>query len=344
MKASIPSSSSPSNNSSSQSDLLTDLLKDGYSSSSSSISGPFKHGTASRHRVDSFDGRTASTDSLVMSNHVFRSSEWEILAPTEIQSMAMSHATTHPLSRRVRFSEGTAAPRQVKIAISIFKHEEQKEGGYTVYAILCWRAGRTWQVHHRYREFEALHKDLESAECIRRQSIQLPQLPKKRWFEKQRWLNKNDENYTVHRRLALEKYLRLVLRIPALLEAGPTMSVLDIFLEVSKHTKGIMSDFADANDTDTDRFVIGAEYTPPPLDDSIVQRSSMQNVLGPSIAPPMLDDLMALHAVSIEGSPPQRTGTLNRNRVRDSIMVFTSPTKNDQLASSLLSESPIKKK
>ena len=313
--------------------MLKDLLKDGYG----------KHGAA-RHRVDSCDGRTASTEELVMTN-VFRSSEWEILLPIEVQSMAISHATSHPLSRRVRFSEGTAAPRQVKIAISIVKHEEQKEGGYTVYTIMCWRAGRTWVVHHRYREFEALHKDLEGAECIRRQGIYLPQLPKKRWFEKQRWLNKNDEGYTVHRRQALQKYLRLVLRIPTLLETGPTMSVLDLFLEVSKHTKGIACDFADASDTDTDRFVIDTGYTPPPLDDGIVQRSSLQNVLGPPIAPPTLDDLMVLLASDEKkretAQPSPRAGALSAMRVRNSILVVASPeaTGNDQLAHSLLSGS-----
>lgn len=42
----------------------------------------------------------------------------------------------------------------------------------------------------------------------------LPSLPKKRWFEKQRWINKFDDNYAKKRLLSLQDYLRILARIP----------------------------------------------------------------------------------------------------------------------------------
>lgn len=38
----------------------------------------------------------------------------------------------------------------------------------------------------------------------------LPNLPKKRWFEKQRWLNRFDESYGIKRRLELQDFMRIL--------------------------------------------------------------------------------------------------------------------------------------
>ena len=48
------------------------------------------------------------------------------------------------------------------------------------------------------------------------QSFTLPELPKKRWFETQRWLNRHDHMYAYIRRQALQDYLRTIIRNPLL--------------------------------------------------------------------------------------------------------------------------------
>lgn len=48
--------------------------------------------------------------------------------------------------------------------------------------------GVGWTIYKRYRDFETLHKQLQTE--IDQGLVVLPDLPKKRWFEKQRWLNR----------------------------------------------------------------------------------------------------------------------------------------------------------
>ena len=59
-----------------------------------------------------------------------------------------------------------------------------------------------------------MHKDIIEEKIIN--EWQLPSLPKKRWFEKQRWINKFDASYNEKRRGQLEKYLRSLVRISQL--------------------------------------------------------------------------------------------------------------------------------
>lgn len=101
----------------------------------------------------------------------------------------------------VSFAVGTIEPRSDNIALSISKHTYVKELGYTQYYIqVSWFSidrffdnclqllykENAWSIHKRYRDFEELSNNL-AAENV---ELELPKLPKKRWFEKQRWLNK----------------------------------------------------------------------------------------------------------------------------------------------------------
>lgn len=51
-----------------------------------------------------------------------------------------------------------------------------------------YRCGRSWVVFRRYRHFEALHKDIVREN--EQWGNELPTFPQKRWFEKQRWMNR----------------------------------------------------------------------------------------------------------------------------------------------------------
>lgn len=48
--------------------------------------------------------------------------------------------------------------------------------------------------------------------------LALPVLPKKRWFEKQRWLNRFDESYGIKRKTDLQDYLRVLAKTPIIRE------------------------------------------------------------------------------------------------------------------------------
>lgn len=135
--------------------------------------------------------------------------------------------------RKVSFTIDTAEPTEDRVAISITKHEDITNLGYTAYFIQCWYGGKLWTVQRRYRHFEALHKELESELSVKTSQINLPALPKKRWFEKQRWINRFDNSYSFHRRMALQCYIRSLLSYDVLLYSHSKL--LDDFLELSKH-------------------------------------------------------------------------------------------------------------
>lgn len=48
--------------------------------------------------------------------------------------------------------------------------------------------GVEWTLHKRYRDFYYLHHELIKENQI--YNIDLPKLPEKRWFERQRWINR----------------------------------------------------------------------------------------------------------------------------------------------------------
>lgn len=131
--------------------------------------------------------------------------------------------------KHISFAEGTAAPSIPGVAVGIVKHEYNQAGGYMEYTIQVWQNGRSWLVPKRYSEFQAFNTELciefdkmirdhvsliaaptpymSNAEIIHDnhrgtisyptssmvnedEPITLPELPKKRWFETQRWLNR----------------------------------------------------------------------------------------------------------------------------------------------------------
>ena len=52
--------------------------------------------------------------------------------------------------------------------------------------LLC--RGVEWTLHKRYRDFYNLHHELIKEN--QNYNIDLPKLPEKRWFERQRWINR----------------------------------------------------------------------------------------------------------------------------------------------------------
>lgn len=100
-----------------------------------------------------------------------------------------------------------------------------------------------WSIVKRYRDFEAFHRQL-LGEIPPEDEFLVPELPKKRWFEKQRWINRYsptltidfsffvifvvvrfDDTYSRNRRLALQDYLRTITR------TFPFRDKTDLFVE-----------------------------------------------------------------------------------------------------------------
>ena len=67
----------------------------------------------------------------------------------------------------------------------------------------------------------------------------IPTLPRKRWFESQRWLNRFDTSYTRLRRLALQDFLRKVFRIPDILEFSSAVKLFVEYERVVEHVPSI---------------------------------------------------------------------------------------------------------
>lgn len=116
------------------------------------------------------------------------------------------------IPKYVSFTLDTVFPGDHNIALSITKHLYTKEVGYTQYHIQMLHKGVSWTVLKRYRDFTDFHRKLVLENTF--YNFPLPELPKKRWFEKQRWLNRFDDSYSLHRRIALQEYLRIVAKIP----------------------------------------------------------------------------------------------------------------------------------
>ena len=70
----------------------------------------------------------------------------------------------------------------------------------------------------------------------------MPSLPQKRWFERQRWLNRFDDKYTLTRRLGLQEFLRELLRIPEVIENS---KVLRTFIDLDHVNKTVRSIYED---------------------------------------------------------------------------------------------------
>eukprot|EP00599_Poterioochromonas_sp_BG-1_P006706 CAMPEP_0173145100 /NCGR_PEP_ID=MMETSP1105-20130129/7610_1 /TAXON_ID=2985 /ORGANISM="Ochromonas sp., Strain BG-1" /LENGTH=492 /DNA_ID=CAMNT_0014058873 /DNA_START=16 /DNA_END=1497 /DNA_ORIENTATION=- len=130
--------------------------------------------------------------------------------PSALSSPANSNRRS--MKKSVTFSADTILPREDHLALSITKHLYTRELGFTQYHIQLLYRGMEWTVLKRYRDFSTFHAKLLAENAS--YQIGLPDLPKKRWFEKQRWLNKFDESYSLHRKNALQDYLRLLAKTP----------------------------------------------------------------------------------------------------------------------------------
>lgn len=144
--------------------------------------------------------------------------------------------------KKVTFVKDTLPGREVRCAITII-HCEKIFGGIMIYQIRCWAGGRSWILERRYRHFEALHKDILKEMRAKYGDYynvdDLPSLPTKRWFERQRWLNKYDADYIENRKQQLQDYLRQLLRNPNI---SVRSKIVSSFLEYELHTLGVVDD------------------------------------------------------------------------------------------------------
>lgn len=131
--------------------------------------------------------------------------------------------------KKVSFSLHTAAPVEVPIAVSMPSYQLTHSKGFTEYTVQIWQNGSLWTVRKRYRDFEQLH-NLLLMQFVDFKN-ELPELPKKRWFQSQRWLNRNDPAYELKRLLDLQNYLRMLIRVPLLIELSESLRQ---FLNVTK--------------------------------------------------------------------------------------------------------------
>ena len=66
---------------------------------------------------------------------------------------------------------------------------------------------------------------------------ELPELPQKRWFEGQRWLNRFEYKFTLIRRLGLQAFLRDALRIENIAERS---AAVQNFVGLKERTRSNM--------------------------------------------------------------------------------------------------------
>lgn len=79
-----------------------------------------------------------------------------------------------------------------------------------VYTITIRLRDCEWEVKKRYSDIEAFHSSLLQEAIL--DPDDYPPLPKKRWFEINRWTSRHDEEYTKIRRNELQKYLQILFK------------------------------------------------------------------------------------------------------------------------------------
>mmetsp|Transcript_16503 Transcript_16503/g.27909 ORF Transcript_16503/g.27909 Transcript_16503/m.27909 type:complete len:528 (-) Transcript_16503:159-1742(-) len=132
----------------------------------------------------------------------------------EDQQERPSDTKNDALTKKVTFVKGTYIHDDDHIALSITRHSYIHDKGYTQYLIKFLCRGVEWTLHKRYRDFHDLHSDLSKENA--KYGIELPKLPEKRWFHRQRWFNSGEEKYCWERRLKLQAYLRNLVKIRVL--------------------------------------------------------------------------------------------------------------------------------
>ena len=118
--------------------------------------------------------------------------------------------------RRIRFAEDTYEASPVTIACTFCGHQYVPALGSITYAIQFSYGGIMWRLDKRYNDFVKFYRELKNEKLVK--SYELPELPQKRWFEGQRWLNRFEYKFTLIRRLGLQAFLRDVFRIPKVAE------------------------------------------------------------------------------------------------------------------------------
>jgi len=155
-----------------------------------------------------------SQDERVVSDWQRTYSNEEDIPRQSTKAVASSSSSPQRLERsgkrKVSFAESTIIREADTIASSVPSHQYVKTVGHTQYHVQLIFRGFHWSITKRYRDFENFHKQI-CAETEDAHTL-IPELPKKRWFERQRWLNRFDETYSRNRRIALQSYLRTVLR------------------------------------------------------------------------------------------------------------------------------------
>ena len=104
------------------------------------------------------------------------------------------------------------------MAATVSGYEINLELGSIFYQIDCWQDPHKWTISKRYTDFVELHHSLLDATNISMETISLPKLPGKRWFDPNRWINRYSHYFIDKRRVKLQNYLMSVLRIASLLQ------------------------------------------------------------------------------------------------------------------------------
>lgn len=113
----------------------------------------------------------------------------------------------------------TSPPSETPLAVSITKHEVVRfPESFVEYTLFVHQADHPVKVLlRRYRQFVRLHHQImQDTASLNLPSDFLPALPEKRWFSKQRWVNRWDERFQYERRMKLQEYLRVLIKIEGL--------------------------------------------------------------------------------------------------------------------------------
>eukprot|EP00602_Paraphysomonas_sp_CaronLab_P000081 CAMPEP_0185029358 /NCGR_PEP_ID=MMETSP1103-20130426/15638_1 /TAXON_ID=36769 /ORGANISM="Paraphysomonas bandaiensis, Strain Caron Lab Isolate" /LENGTH=274 /DNA_ID=CAMNT_0027564065 /DNA_START=49 /DNA_END=873 /DNA_ORIENTATION=+ len=119
-------------------------------------------------------------------------------------SSASSLQRSNRPKKRVSFAPGTVDNEDKGANVRIINAETVDD--HVLYTVRFKHKGNVWDIRKRYSEFEENHINILNESIVAETDI--PELPKKRWFELQRWLNRFDEQYTMERTKALEAYLQ----------------------------------------------------------------------------------------------------------------------------------------
>ena len=149
--------------------------------------------------------------------------ELRVPSPTAELVAALVECSLRPQRKSVQWAAGVAPPCETLLAVSITKHEVVRfPSEFVEYTVFAHQRGHPVKVLlRRYRQFSQLHAALRREGLV--EDDMLPELPKKRWFQKQRWINHWDEEYNYQRRLSLQDYIRCIAKIPIVVKQSEAL-------------------------------------------------------------------------------------------------------------------------